>query len=90
MKNFNETKLSHLTKGLICNYHYGFNIEYAKLVFEKGPIVNNLMGDISTVSKQVGLMKVCPAGFLLHVSKSNLNDLEIALKKFKASIEVYI
>ena len=27
-----------------------------------------------------------PAGFLVHVSKSNLNNLERALKKFKASI----
>ena len=30
MKNFKETKLPRLTKGLIGKYHYGLNIEHAK------------------------------------------------------------
>ena len=36
MKNFKKTKLLHLTKGLIGNYHYGLNNDLAKLVLEKG------------------------------------------------------
>ena len=36
MKNVKETKLPHLTKGLIGNYHYVLNIEQAKPVLEKG------------------------------------------------------
>ena len=47
-----KTKLPHFTKGLIGNYHYGFNIEHAKLVLEKGLIVNSLLGDIPTATKQ--------------------------------------
>ena len=47
-REFRVTKLPHLTKGLIGNYHYGFNIEHAKQVLEKGLIVNSLLGDITT------------------------------------------
>ena len=52
MKNFNETKLTNLTNCLIGNYHYGLNIEHAKPVLEKGLIVNSLLGDIPTATKQ--------------------------------------
>ena len=41
MKNIKKTKLPHLIKGLIGNYHYGLNIEHAKAVLEKGMIVNS-------------------------------------------------
>ena len=51
MNNYKKTKLPHLTKGLIENYHYGFNIEHAKPVLEKGLIVNSLLGDIPTAAK---------------------------------------
>ena len=37
MKKLKKTKLPHLTKDLICNYHYGLNIEHAKPVLEKVP-----------------------------------------------------
>ena len=46
IKTLRKQKLPHLTKGLIGNYHYGFNIEHAKSVLEKGLIVNSLLGDI--------------------------------------------
>ena len=36
MKKIKKTKLSHLTKVLIGNYHCGFNIKYAINVLEKG------------------------------------------------------
>ena len=52
MKYIKETKLPHLTKGLIGNKHYGFNIEHAKPVLEKVLIVNSLLGDIQTATKQ--------------------------------------
>ena len=45
-KNIKKPKHLHLTKGLIVNYHYGFNIEYFKSVLEKAMIVNSLLGDI--------------------------------------------
>ena len=35
MKNIKETKIPHLNKSLIGNYHYGLNIEHAKHVLEK-------------------------------------------------------
>ena len=66
-------KLPHLTKDLIGNYHYGLNIEHAKPVLEKGLIVNSLLGDIPNATKQAVGRVVGPAGFLVHVSKSNLN-----------------
>ena len=50
MKNFKEIKLPHLTKGFIGNYL--LNIEHAKPVFEKGVIVNSLLGDIPNATKQ--------------------------------------
>ena len=50
MKNLYKTKLPHLSIGLTGNYHYGFNIEYAKPVLEKGLIVNSLLGDIPTAT----------------------------------------
>ena len=53
MKNIKKTKLPHLTNSLIGNYHYGFNIEHAKQVLEKGTLVNSLLRDIPTATKQV-------------------------------------
>ena len=47
-----ENKLPHLTKGLICNYHYGLNIEHTKPVLEKDMIVNSLLRDIPTDIKE--------------------------------------
>ena len=76
MKKLKKTKLLHLTKDLIDNYHYGLNIEHAKPVLEKGLIVNSLLGDIPTANKQAVGREESPAGFLVHVSKSNLNNLE--------------
>ena len=52
MKILKKTKLPQLTKGLIGNYYYGFNIEHAKPLLEKGLIVNSLLGDIPTATKQ--------------------------------------
>ena len=51
-----------------------FNIEHAKPVLEKGLIVNSLLGDIPTASKQAA--GSIHADFLVNVSKSNLNNLE--------------
>ena len=48
--------------------------------------MNSLLGDIITATKQAVGIEGGPAGFLVHVSKSNSNNLERALKKFKASI----
>ena len=47
-----ESKASSPNKGLIGKYHYGFNIEHAKPVLEKGLIVNSLLGDVTTATKQ--------------------------------------
>ena len=88
MKNLKKAKHLHLTKSLIGNYHYGFNIEHAIPVLENGLIVISLLGDIPTATKQAAEWEGSPAGFLVHVSRSNLNNLERALKKFKASIGV--
>ena len=55
-------------------------------MLEKYLIVNSLIGDIPTATKQTAGREEGPAGFLVHVSKSNLNNLERALNKFKASI----
>ena len=57
-------------------------------MLEKGLKVNSLLGDIPTATKQEAGREGSPAGFLVHVSKSNLNNLERVLKKFKASIGV--
>ena len=52
MKNIKKTKLPHINKGLISKYHYGFNIEHAKSVLEKGLIVNTLLVKIPTATKR--------------------------------------
>ena len=57
MKILKETNLPHHTIGLISNYHYGLNIEHAKPMLEKGLIVNSLLGDITTVTKQAARRK---------------------------------
>ena len=57
------------------------NIEHAKSVLEKGLIVNSLLRDISTATKHAAGWEGDHAGFLVHVSMSNLNNLERALKK---------
>ena len=88
MKNIKKTKLPHLTKGLIGNCCYSFNIEHAKPLFKKVLIVNSVLRNIPTAIKQAAGREGGPVGFLVHVSKSNLNNLEIVLKKFKASIGV--
>ena len=72
MKIFKKTKLPHLTNGLIGNYHYRSNIEHAKPVLEKDLILNKVLGDIPNASKKEEGRKEGPAGFLVHVSKSNL------------------
>ena len=43
MKNSKKTKLPHLIKGLLGNFHYGLNIEHAKPVLYKSLIVNSLL-----------------------------------------------
>ena len=58
------------------------------MLTEKGLIVNSLLGDIPNATKQAVRKEDGPAGFLVHVSKSNLNNLERALKKNKVSIGV--
>ena len=55
-------------------------------MFEKGLIINSLLGDIPTVIKQAAGSEGGPAGFLVHVSKSNLNKLERALKKLRLQL----
>ena len=55
---------------------------------DKGLIVNSLLGDILTDNKQESRREGDPAGFLVHVSKLNLNYLERALKKYKTSTGV--
>ena len=52
IKNIKKAKLPHLTKGLIGNYHYTFNIEQAKPMLEKDLLLNSLLGDIPTATKQ--------------------------------------
>ena len=47
-----------------------------------------MLGDIPTVTKHAAGREECPAGFLIYVSKSNLNKLGRFLKKFEASIGV--
>ena len=51
-------------------------------------IVNSLLGDIPTATKQTAGREGHPAVILVFVFKSNLNNLERALKKFMASIGV--
>ena len=56
-------------------------------MLEKGLIVNSFLGDISNATKQASGRERAPAGFLVNVSKSNLNKLERALKKLKVTLE---
>ena len=49
-------------------------------------ILNALLGDIPIGTKQAARREGSPAGFLVNLSKSNLNNLRRALKKFKASM----
>ena len=49
------------------------NIEHAKLVLEKSLIVNSLLDGITNeTTEQAAGIEGGPAGFLVHVSKSNL------------------
>ena len=57
-------------------------------MIEKVLIVNSLLGDIPTAIKQAVRIERGPASFLVNVSKSNLNNLERALKKFKFSFGI--
>ena len=50
--------------------------------------MNSLLGDIPTADKQAAGREGDPASFIIFLSKSNLNNLERALNKFKASIGV--
>ena len=61
---------------LIDNYHYGYYIDHAKTVLEKGLIVNSLLWDIPTATKEAAGSERGTAGFLVYVSKSNLNNLK--------------
>ena len=65
MKKLRKTKLPHLTKDLIGNYHYRLNIEHANPVLEKGLIVNSLLGSIPTANKQAAGWGGDLAGFLI-------------------------
>ena len=48
--------------------------------------MNSLLGDIPTATKLAVGSEGGPAGSLVHVSKSNLNNLERALKKFNIQL----
>ena len=63
-----ESKISSPNKGLIGNFHYGFNIVHTKPMLEKGLIVNSLLADIPTATKQAAGREWSPSGFLVHVS----------------------
>ena len=52
------------------------NIEQAKSLLEKCLIVNSLLSDILTATKQAAGREEGPAGFVVHVSKSNLNNVK--------------
>ena len=52
-------------------------------MLEKGLIVHSLSGGIPTANKQHEGMEGVPAGILVHVSNSNLNNLERDLKKIR-------
>ena len=55
-------------------------------MLEKGLIINSLLGDIPTATKQAAGRKEGPAGLLVYVSKSNLNNMERGLKKFRLQL----
>ena len=63
MKKLKKTKFPHLTNDLIGNYHYRLNIEHAKPVLEKDLIVNSLLGDIPTATKQAARRVSCSLHF---------------------------
>ena len=88
MKIIKSTKLPHLTKGLIGNYHYGLNIEHAKHVLEN--IINKwiCIGRDINATKQTARREGGPAVIFRHECKPNLYKLERTLKKFKDSIGV--
>ena len=71
-----------ITNGLIS--------KHAKPVLEKVLIVNSLLRDILTATKQAAGREGGHAGFLLHVSMSNLNNLESSLKEILHFDWVYI
>ena len=71
-----------ITNGLIS--------KHAKPVLEKVLIVNSLLRDILTATKQAAGREGVHAGFLLHVSMSNLNNLESSLKEILHFDWVYI
>ena len=54
------------------------NIEQAKQMLEKALIVDSLVGDIPIATKQEARSEGGPACFLVHLIKSNLNNLERA------------
>ena len=58
-------KASRKRRRRIGNYHYGLNIEHAKPLIEKGLIVNSLLGDIPTATKQAARWGGDLAGFLI-------------------------
>ena len=64
-KNVKKTKFSQHSKGLIIKYHYCFKVEHAKPVLEKGLIVNSLLVDIPTATKQAAGWGGDLAGFLI-------------------------
>ena len=57
-------------------------------MLEKGLIVNSLLEDTPHAIKQAAGKEGGPPVFIVHESKLNLNNLKIALKKFKVSIGV--
>ena len=70
MKNIKKTKLLDITKDLFGIIHYGFNIEQAKPMFEKGLMVNSLLGEIPTATKQAAERKgVLQASLHLYPSQ---------------------
>ena len=56
-------------------------------MLEKGLIVNSL-GRIPTAIKQATGREGGAAGFIVHVSKSNLNNLKRALKNLQVTMGV--
>ena len=48
--------------------------------------MNSLLRDIPTATKQAARWEGGPVDFLVHVSKSNLNNLERELKKFMGQL----
>ena len=55
-------------------------------MIEKFLIVNSLLRDIPTATKQAAGRKRGPSGFIVHVSKSILNNVKRALKKFRLQL----